>query len=1243
MASITDIKRKILELSPAQFQEFCDTLLSKMGYGLIHSYGLKEGTANTTVGNPDTYFRKDNGKYVFITYTIQQSSVYSKLKEDIEKCLDPHKTGLAVTEIDEIISCHTSSNLSAGDDMSLHELCGSLGIRLTIIGIDEIANQVHNHYRLLAKDYLNLSIDTNQILSIDDFIIQYDANKMSAPLNTIFQYREEEIAEIIDALDKNVVAIVMGKAGVGKTRLVLEATKRYASVQGYTLLCVKNNNLGLYEDLVSATEQTGKYLFFIDDANELAELEQILEYTIKNYLGYTVKVIVTVRDYVKDKVISIVSKYALPKIISILPLSEEQIEGFLNRNLGIRNEEYIKQINRIAQGNPRMAYMAGRLAVEKQNLYVIKDASNLYDAYYKEYVNDSFENDRSLCIVTGILSVVNVVMLNDLSVLHDILDNFNVSSDDFTEKLRLLARLEMVEIQLDNVASLSDQCLANYMLYYVFYEKKMIPLADVLSIGFKFFRRSVIKAIDTILNLFGSENTRDYSRQEVMKVWNGFKNQQDPCFEDFVKVFHTFKPGEAFLIAQDKVNHIQPEKINVHNTDFTKNCYCAEEEVLEFLTGYKYSEDIDYAMEILLQFSGKKEETLISGYKWLEDNYGIDMESYKYEYYTQKKVGAYLYKEIENENVIAMAIGLQWTRHALAFAFHPIEIRQSNRMVSYYLEVKNTKGVKEYRHLCWSVLLTLAGKKDWREKVILALEEYVNRIQTESNREIALSDLEDVEHLVSVLECNRIGFLKVIQKLLYKYSKWGIECDKKWNEKLNGEIWNIYHLLENDFTVSGLGYEDYEEERNRRIEKYGKECLTKDMRSFVHSLNDILSDPLIKREAYDINQGIELIIRQFDEEHLLVFLDEFIKGGEAISIQSSIVLGPLNRTGDSIELFSNLRNACFPQQNDWLFGFFETLPNEKVSSEMLAEFLRFLRDDSDRYLRSSALRKLRVLDKFLELEPNIYPIACNIILEKGVYSYFIIMVYFQSLFNENVYSPQELFSLFQNNLALLQDVYCCALRCGELIDYNGAFLSEFLVLGDSWLQKYSEVFWDNAKESKSFNLNRNKILWKSEDFIKFYDYLFYNCPYDTLHNWKKARVFKELLTYTGSDEIISQRQQEWMSHIIIENALSDYIVSVFDIVCELGDDMRRNAIKTFINNNSDVEMFMKLSLFPSHGSGSLAAEYYKRIDFFKSLLEYVSGLQFLKHRVFIENEMDKLKKQAKEAEARDIYRNLYMQ
>lgn len=91
MAIITDIKKRIQELSPAQFQEFCDVLIHKMGYGIVHGLGMQAGTENTTKGNPDTYFRKDNGKYVFVAYTIEQGNIYNKLKKDINKCLDVTK------------------------------------------------------------------------------------------------------------------------------------------------------------------------------------------------------------------------------------------------------------------------------------------------------------------------------------------------------------------------------------------------------------------------------------------------------------------------------------------------------------------------------------------------------------------------------------------------------------------------------------------------------------------------------------------------------------------------------------------------------------------------------------------------------------------------------------------------------------------------------------------------------------------------------------------------------------------------------------------------------------------------------------------------------------------------------------------------------------------------------------------------------------------------------------------------
>lgn len=1068
MSNITNIKRRILELGAAQFQEFCDAFLSKKGYGLVHGYGMKAGTGQTTPGNPDTYFRKENGKYVFVVYTTQLSDIYNKIREDISKCFDTTKTGLDVAEIEEILCCHTSSNLSAGNDKKLHELCKSKGITLTIFGIDEIANQVLNRYRSLAKDCLGLSIDTNQILHIDDFIAQYDANSMSAPLSTVFQYREKEKVEIMEALENDSVVIVTGKAGVGKTRIVLESIKTVATTNGYKLLCVKNNNLGIYEDLVSATEQPGKYLFFIDDANEFAELRQILLYTTKEYLGYKVNIIVTVRDYAKEKVITEIKEYAVPDVIEISPFSDDEIKGFLRENLEIRNEDYVKQIIRIAEGNPRMAYMAGRLAVEKQDLSVIKDVSQLYDAYYEKYVNAALGEDKDLCFTAGILSVVNAVMLSNMSVLQEILSNYGITNDDFKSKIFQLAKLEFVEIQLDQVATLSDQCLANYMLYYVFFQRKIIPLSEILETGYRYFRNGVIRTVNTILNLFQSDETKEYCKHEILRVWENLQKNQDLCYEQFAKDFHVFKPEEAFLLAKYKIDSIQNEEIDVIKVDFDKNIFCNQETILEFLTGYQVSEYMDYVIEILLDYCGKTSETLVSGCKWLKNHYGISVISRKYGYYTQRKIGKFLNKEISNENTIAMAVGYQWAKYALAFTFSPTEMSRRNTITIYNLEIEYSEGIKEYRQDCWKILIMLASKEEWQNKAIMALDEYSRNLQGQPDLDIVAGDFEAIEQLLSVLDCNRISFLKVIQKLLSNADKMNIEYDKKWNDKLTGNKWELYKLLENDFISSGLEYKDYKTQRESQIVDYGRKLPKSAIKQWIQSVNEILSDNVIN-DAYNINQGIELIVRQFEEERLHEFLNTFIQFGTNISICPRTVLESLNKSGDSHLLLSSLQEVDFPQKNDWLFCFFDTLPDGKASPEMLKEFLCFLKSVSDKSICLSAFRSLRVLDKFLSIEPNIYPISSSIIFEKRHYSNFFVEICLKPLFDDQVYSPKELLFLFQSNLDLLQEIYFFILEIDEFADYDGTFLIEFLLLGGTWLQKYSKTFWKNAINHKELN------------------------------------------------------------------------------------------------------------------------------------------------------------------------------
>jgi len=279
MATIVSIKQRIEQLGAGDFQCLCDAYLSREGYPNPVSLGTKAGTQKTTQGTPDTYFCLANGKYVLAEYTTQQPGLAGKIRSDLEKCFDSQFSGINNDDITEIVYCHTSSNIDAGTDKSLKQYCQDKDVQLTLIGIDKLAEDISRKYPILAKEYLGLSVDTEQIQNPVDFIRQYDANALAAPLNTDFLFRENEIVRLQKAFDENNVVILSGAAGSGKTRLALEFAESFQKENTAAVVYViHNHGLPIYDDLKQCFESPGDYFVIVDDANQLSQLNLIIEY-----------------------------------------------------------------------------------------------------------------------------------------------------------------------------------------------------------------------------------------------------------------------------------------------------------------------------------------------------------------------------------------------------------------------------------------------------------------------------------------------------------------------------------------------------------------------------------------------------------------------------------------------------------------------------------------------------------------------------------------------------------------------------------------------------------------------------------------------------------------------------------------------------------------------------------------------------------------------------------------------------
>lgn len=1239
MTEITDVKSRIIQLSPAMFEQFCSTLLYKEGHRNIYEIGIKAGTGKTKTGNPDTYFRQDNGKYTFVVFTTQQNNIYDKLLEDISKCFNLVDKELPVEKIETIICCHTSSNLKVIEDNKLHEFCNKKGVNLEIYGIDKIVNLVYNDHPELMRS-LNLSINTNQILPIDDFVKLNDNNLMTAPLNTVFHFREEELQNIINSLETSSVVIIGGKSGVGKTRLALEAASLYEKTGNYKIFCVKSNKLKIYNDLVSTIKKGENYLFIVDDANELDQFNLLLEYVNKISDDYHVKIIATVRDYIKQEVISLVREYTNPITIDIAKLTDDEIKTLIENNFGIRNNLYVEQIIRVSEGIPRFAYMAGKLAKEKQNLSSILDASQLYENYYGKHMNKLLETDKTVLITAGILAFNKSIKLQDVEFLKEFLIELGISIFDFKNAIDKLNRIEFIDVKKGKVAIFDDQCLSNYILYYVFLDKEIIKLSDIIEVFYSYSRSRTIEALNTILNIFRSEKTLKYIKKEILKVWDEFEKEKSQYYESFVRDFHIYKPIIGFRIANEKIKSIEEKEFNITEINFDRKDFYNSNSPLEYLTGYQNSNELLKVYQLLMKYAGKTSSTLIESCDWLESYYGLQPNGTNN---TQKIICEYLLEDINKGNSTAMAIGYRWAKYLLSYSFESIIPDKNYSFIFRSWHIDYDSYISEHRKVSWHILNSLVYKLEWKDKVLVILGEFADKIYHKNSSskidiKILEEDLVQIENILLLCKTNRIGYLKILSKILNSVKKIGMSLKGELEECLIGKEWEIYSLFRNDRRFFECSIREYKNYRQEQIASYFSSKKNIDEKELISIADNMLGDPLLSEDYYYINEALTYLINDlnlYDDKKLF---DALINSSGNINIQPNVILEKILNNHNYKEILTDLKNTDANFKNTWICSYFEILPSNCVDTDMYEELVNFIKFDIKNN-KLNYIRNLNLLEKFLTIKPNIYIEISKIILSNFTENKNSSCSYLRTLFNKSLYTPEKLVLLYNDEIEVLYNIYFKLLEEGVTFDYTGEFFIEFLKNNEEFLKKYSDIYilgkhWNTGNED-----GRIERLWKSENFIEYFDLIFDNMLESNIRYYDKASLASELLSNTNDEEIVEKNQYIWLEHIIKENANKEKIVYIFNVICELSEDQRRFAIKAFLENNHNFETFKKLPLFPivMSGFGSFIHLFEKRINFIQSLYPLMEGIEFLDHAEYLNNIESNLILEIDRTETEDLY------
>ena len=1250
MSKLTDIKYRIDQLDGGAFQNLCDAYLACRGYGSGYSLGMKTGTNKTAKGNPDTYFLTANGKYVFVMYTTQKDNFLTKALEDFDKCFDESKTGLSPENVSEIVYCHTYGRLLAREHRQLCDYCTERNAVLTLVGLDELGNDIYLRYPRLAKDFLGIGVNTGQILTMDEFIKTHDVNEMSAPLNTEFLFREKELKAAQEKIAISDVLILSGHAGVGKTKLALQLCKTLAEQNSWETVCIKSNNLELFDDLATTFDTSKEYIVLVDDANELSSLHLVLDYLHKmvENTRFVRKIILTVRDYARQQVVNEVLEVEKPEILKIELFKDEEIRKLMETVYGITNHLFTDRIVAIAEGNARLAMLAGKVALRSGSLEDIQDATELYEHYYGKQLKLITENDSSIVSV-GIMAFFQAVRLDHLEPLDSIFDTAKLTKDQFISDLKYLHELELVDLCHDKAAKISDQSFSNYLIKYVFVDKEIIPLGQMIKDCFSINREKTISACNILISVFSDKNTQNYVEQQINTVWDSLTSDREHFFP-FFKSFYIVRPTETLVILKEMIDSEPSYTFDVESIPFKKsdNEKNITNDIISILCGFKNNSQLSEAIDLLLLYYQKRPDLFEQIYCALAFKFGADKDSLLAGYFTQKSVAVKIICAIEEnptpENTLMF---IRVAEQMLHLSFSKAEGGRKNSITFYTMPLTAHEVVLEYRKLLWEELLKTYDSNRYCKDIESVLADFCKERGETIEQEIVRADLLSVLRFFDRLSPTCLYHCLIAEHIDNVAKNVGFDCKDTLNPFLNSSKYEIYHLLNSDRRgMLDMNHRDYEEWHQRQIQQVMQEYSLSDFQFLLDVCTECLKT--VDLEARRLFCGLSYAIDalSFNQELYINIVKAYLRADTPYDIRPYAVLNKLFSMMPAEAVKEMIDSEEFSQKNMWLWSFFVELPIEQISATWTNELLSFF-EYVPQNLRTSPYRTLNEIEKYECVDKDIILKASKVIAARYEESPFVFSLYFSLLMNPMHSEAKQIITKYEKDISLLEDIYLKCVVYSGYEDHDGIFLLELIKTDPGFLNKYLDKMLASSigrYRSDETWVHRLQIIWKNDLYMQYMDrisdYIFGRTD---LYLRDYSSIIRILLLHKTNDEIIVKRQEEWIQYIITKhNKDQNRMYGLFDAINEHSGERRRLALKTLLRLNSDYSLFEDLPLEASSwgGMGSMIPYMQERIEYLTSILPLLSGIDYLRHKRKVEQDIEIWRNRIRREEIDELMRFL---
>lgn len=1214
---ITEIEHKLKIINSDKFANIARLYLSYR-FDHVLSTGFALGQEKSKRGIPDNFIPLPNGHYCYneIT-TIQQEKLKAKLKKDITNCFE--QENIPKEKIDQIILiCNRKIDSKLYDELTTHKNKYRPETTLEPIGIDEFANHIFIDYPSLCKE-LGISIGTGQILEVEEFIKQHEKSKFATTLQNEFYNRENEIIRALEFFKSGNLLLIYGQAGTGKTKLSLEIVKRFKDENpDYNLKYIINNHQLIWEDLRTQLTINKNYLLVIDDANKLKSNLGLIANFIKEEREGQIKIIFTVRDYVKNEIVNRFFNY---REIELKNFNEEELRKILNSSDFNITRYGIDKIFSISKGNPRLAIMAATAALNK-DYDRINNAATIFEEYFSSirYDLESLE-DKELLKVAGILAVYRNIDIGLKGIVDEIESLFDIDKKTLIEKLQLLLQYEAAD-ELNGAYKISDQILGEYIFYLTFIDKQYIPFKILLDVYIEKSSFPLLRILIPIIENYGFEKIKDKISSPLKLKWNEVAESTNAI--RFLKDFWFYLPTEGLLYIKDKIeNFKQIKDLNSLKFETYRDNHIGQydDDLIDILINYNQSDKLDFSLELLMKYGLSNQSIFTKVLKAFRQSFIYGQYSFERKYIVQRKLFDFLYKKVEGDKVLYSKIILFIANEFLVDNYQ-YSSGDCLRFTVHTQTIGLTDEQKQFRKKLWDFIFNCFKDEKLKENVYTFFKYY----RLSKVKEIIAYDKDlIVPFFINNFTDKSFRECDIVQNYIRTLGFAKIEYDEKLKTDFINDEFKLWLTL-NEKSLE-----------KKEILELTENYTNKDYFNFLEKINTIyqnkpdffrgysnILDSIIEILIHLANSDFELFLKVFKKMYEYEYattiytgklFSEIIYNKEKVERLKSIIYQTKTIEGNKIILMRSLPKEYISNEE---YKIYKEFINRKVSNNFW-----FIKDifikisDLDIDIKKELNDLVNVLHSKIQSDENTY-----------IHDDFFIYLYdeHKDIYLKNIEKIEKMYLFLDNKNSHFGFDYELKLL-KQIVSINPKFIIEFL---DSFFNKYTYI---NERELEYYNLHK---LWDldNSDTIIIYALGFFleKVPMPPYYVSYEASYL-----FNGNNK----KEEKLLKSLINSSSNDKELKMLFNIIVSKYKDKKYEFLKLILDKNKNLDFFIWLDFYVQSTtfSGSTILRIQEEISEFEKLKDFLislNDLDLLNHVKWVEDSISFHKKEIEEERKREF-------